>query len=170
MDKTIGRALGLFDLAFMRFAQLSLFVMMLSISADALGRYLFNSPLQGGFEFTSLYLMVIITFLGMPGAYAQGGLVRLGALDPILLRIPGRLSERLNAALGAAVFAFISWHAGHEALEKFIDRDTTFGVIQFPVYWSYVWVPLGCGLLALRMGYEIFMPQDRSAGHEGAEA
>lgn len=161
MDNIAARTLGLLDLVFMRIAQLSLFVMMLSIGADALGRYLFNSPLQGGFEFTSLYLMVILTFLAAPAAYAQGGLVRLGVLDPVLARIPGRLSERINAALGAGAFGFVAWHSGLEAIDKFVVRDTTFGVIQFPIYWSYVWVPLGCGLLALRLAYEVLHPQER---------
>lgn len=170
MGDPIARLLALFDTIFMRIAQISLFVMMLTISADALGRYLFNHPLQGGYEFNSLYLMVIITFLGTPAAYAQGGLVRLDALNSVLSRIPWQLSERLNAALGAAVFAFITWHSGLEAIEKFVSRDTTFGVIQFPIYWSFVWVPVGCGMLALRLSYETFYPQKRETVLEEAEA
>ncbi|WP_163849095.1 TRAP transporter small permease [Pseudooceanicola aestuarii] len=162
----MSRVLGIFDLVFMRIAQASLMVMMLSISADALGRYLFNQPLQGSFEFTSLYLMVIVTFLGMPAAYARGGLVRLDVLTAHLARIPWHLSERINTVLGAAVFGFIAWHAGLEAFEKFASRDTTFGVIQFPVYWSYVWVPVGCGVMALRLAYEVVFPTGSSQSHE----
>lgn len=154
----MNRLLHILELIFMRFAQLSLLIMMFSISADALGRYVFNRPLQGSFEFTSLYLMVIITFLAMPAAYATGGMVRLDVLKGPLSRIPWHLSERFNTFAGALVFGFVAWHAGHEAFEKFASRDTTFGVIQFPIYWSYVWVPLGCGLVALRLAYECIFP------------
>lgn len=154
----MNRLLHILELIFMRVAQLSLLIMMFSISADALGRYVFNRPLQGSFEFTSLYLMVIITFLAMPAAYATGGMVRLDVLKGPLSRIPWHLSERFNTFAGALVFGFVAWHAGHEAFEKFASRDTTFGVIQFPIYWSYVWVPLGCGLVALRLAYECIFP------------
>ncbi len=161
------RIIDLFDQIFVRIAQLSLLVMMLSISADALGRYAFNHPLQGSFEFNSLYLMVIITFLAMPASYATGGMVRLDILTGTLTKIPWHLSERINTFASAAVFGFIAWHSGHEAIEKFISRDTTFGVIQFPMYWSYVWVPLGCGLIAIRLTHELIFPV-RSAHLEEA--
>lgn len=165
MPSSLQRGLSLFDRLFMMIAQAAMCIMMLSISADALGRYLFNRPLQGSFEFTTLYLMVIVTFLGLPATYARGGHIRLDVLRPWLARIPGNPVERLNALLAAAVFGFLAWHSGGEAVGKFIDRDTTFGVIQFPLYWSYVWVPLGCGLLALRLAVEIVYPP---AEHEDA--
>lgn len=154
----MGRVLGFFDLIFMRAAQASLMAMMLGISVDAFGRYLFNKPLQGNFEFTSLYLMVIVTFLGMPACYSRGGMVRLDVFSGTLSRLPFSMSERINTLLAAAVFGFITWHTGHEAIDKFLSRDTTFGVIQFPLYWSYVWVPIGCGLLAARLIYETLFP------------
>lgn len=162
----MSRILHFFDLIFMRVAQLSLVIMMFSISADALGRYVFNRPLQGSFEFTSLYLMVIVTFLAMPATYATGGMVRLDILKGPLSRLPWHLSERFNTFAGALVFGFIAWHAGHEAYEKFASRDTMFGVIQFPVYWSYVWVPLGCGLMALRLAHECVFPVVRQVRFE----
>lgn len=165
----MSRIIDLFDLIFIRIAQLSLLVMMLSISGDALGRYVFNRPLQGSFEFTSLYLMVILTFLAMPASYSAGAMVRLDVFTAPLSRLPGHLSERINTFAGAAVFGFIAWHSGHEAIAKFISRDTTFGVIQFPLYWSYVWVPLGCGLMAVRLAYEFLFPVMR-AGHGGEAA
>lgn len=159
MPTVLEKGLSFFDRIFMAIAQLAIFTMMLSISADALGRYLFNRPLQGSFEFTTLYLMVILTFLGLPATYAGGGHIRLDVLRPLLQRIPGNPVERLNALIAASVFGFLAWHSGHEAVGKFVARDTSFGVIQFPLYWSYVWVPLGCGLLTLRLAVEIIYPR-----------
>jgi TRAP-type C4-dicarboxylate transport system permease small subunit len=45
----------------------------------------------------------------------------------------------------------VTYFTATEAIERFRNLDTTFGAIQFPIYWSYVWVPLGCGLLSLRL-------------------
>lgn len=154
----MNRTIDLLDLISMRIAQFSLLIMMLSISVDSLGRYAFNRPLQGSFEFTSLYLMVILTFLAMPGAYSAGAMVRLDVFAATLSKIPWHFSERINTFAGAAVFGFIAWHAGLEAIDKFVSKDTTFGVIQFPLYWSYVWVPLGCGLMAIRLAHEFVFP------------
>lgn len=159
MSKVLEDGLSVLDRVCMAVAQLAIFVMMLSISADALGRYFLNRPLQGSYEFTSLYLMVILTFLGLPATYARGGHIRLDVLRPLLARIPGRPVERLNALVAAFVFGFFAWYAGIEAIGKFVERDTSFGLIQFPLYWSYVWVPVGCALLALRLAVEVvFLP------------
>lgn len=166
MPKILENGLSALDRVCLAVAQFAIFVMMLSISVDALGRYFFNRPLQGSFEFTTLYLMVILTFLGMPATYAGGGHIRLDVLRPWLARIPGNPVERLNALIAACIFGFLAWHSGTEAVSKFIERDTTFGVIQFPLYWSYVWVPLGCGLLALRLAVEVVFPR---AEQEGAD-
>ncbi len=42
-----------------------LFAMMSVTAVDVFGRYLFNSPLQGGYEFTQL-LMLCVVFAGLP--------------------------------------------------------------------------------------------------------
>lgn len=167
MPKILEKGLSALERICLAVAQLAIFVMMLSITADALGRYLFNRPLQGSFEFTTLYLMVILTFLGLPATYASGGHIRLDVLRPWLMRIPGNPVERLNSLIGAAVFGFLAWYSGIEAFSKFIEKDTTFGVIQFPLYWSYVWVPVGCGLLALRLAAEVIFPSVEQQGVEG---
>lgn len=167
MPKILEKGLSALDRICLAVAQLAIFVMMLSITADALGRYFFNRPLQGSFEFTTLYLMVILTFLGLPATYASGGHIRLDVLRPWLMRIPGNPVERLNSLIAAGVFGFLAWYSGIEAISKFVERDATFGVIQFPLYWSYVWVPVGCGLLALRLAVEVIFPSVEQEGAEG---
>ena len=158
MPGYLARPLAAIDRLFLTVAQVALFAMMLSISTDAAGRYLFDRPLQGSYEVTSLYFMVMLGFLGMPAVHARGGHIRLDMLHRLLARVPWRLTERLNALLAGAVFAFFAWHTAGEALEKFVNRDTTFGAVQLPLYWSYVWVPAGCALLALRLLLEIVWP------------
>ena len=156
--KDVTRFLGLFEKLFMAMAIVSIFIMMLSISADALSRYLFGRPITGQYEFTQFYLLVILIFMALPRTYVSGGHIRLKLLDRYLRKIPFNLSERCNVALGAIVFGAIAYVSGLEAIEKFIHQDRLFGAVQFPMYWSYVWVPLGSGLMALRLIYETFVP------------
>ena len=148
----------IFEKIYMAMAMISIFIMMLSISADALSRYLLGSPITGQYEFTQLYLLVILVFMALPRTYVIGGHIRLKLLDGFRRKIPFNLSERCNAALGCIAFGAIAYISGIEAVEKFVNQDKLFGAVQFPIYWSYVWVPLGCGLMAVRLVYEIFAP------------
>lgn len=167
-QKKAPRFLALFEKLFMAVAMISIFVMMLSISADALGRYLFGSPITGQYEFTQFYLLVILVFMALPRTYVIGGHIRLNILDRYRRKIPFNLSERCNLALGGIVFGAIAYVSGLEAIDKFVHQDKLFGAVQFPIYWSYVWVPLGCGLMALRLIYEIFAPvQGQDSQQEG---
>ena len=167
--KDITRFLGFFEKLFMAMAIVSIFMMMLSISADALSRYLFGRPITGQYEFTQFYLLVILVFMALPHTYVSGGHIRLKLLDRYLRKIPFDLSERCNVALGAMAFGAMAYISGGEAIDKFIDQDRLFGAVQFPMYWSYVWVPLGSGLMALRLIYEMFVPAQRHGGQPEGE-
>ena len=157
------RILDLGDRVFTTLAILALVAMGISVCADAIGRYLFHSPLSGNYEFTSLYAMVVLAFMAMPGTYASGGHIRMEAFAPALRRIPWNASERLNIAFGFAAFGLLAWVSGQEAFHKFATRETTLGSIQFPMYWSYVWVPLGSAWLTARLVFEFFYPQEKPA-------
>ena len=164
----VTRILEQFEKLFMAVAMISMFVMMLSISADALSRYLFGSPITGQYEFTQFYLLVILVFMALPHTYGIGGHIRLKLLDGYRRRLPFNISERCNVMLAGIAFGAIAYISGLEAIDKFANQDRLFGAIQFPIYWSYVWVPLGSGLMALRLIYEIFVPgQRRESQREG---
>jgi TRAP-type C4-dicarboxylate transport system permease small subunit len=162
MPKWLSAVLGTLERVCIGISQLTLFTMMLAISVDALGRYLFGRPLQGGYEITSLYFMVILTFLGMPAIHGVGGHIRIDALMHLLNWVPLRIHERASALLAAAAFGFMAWHTGLEGVEKILVRETAMGAIQMPLYLSYVWVPIGCALLALRLAVEVGYPPDRA--------
>lgn len=159
----------IFEKFYMAMAMISIFIMMLSISADALSRYLFGSPITGQYEFTQLYLLVILVFMALPRTYGIGGHIRLKLLDGYRRKIPFNLSERCNALLAAIAFGAVAYVSGIEAVEKFVNQDKLFGAVQFPIYWSYVWVPLGCGLMTLRLAYEIFAPTPFSDSRQEGE-
>ena len=86
--KKVPRFLELFEKLYMAAAMISIFFMMLSISADALSRYLFGSPITGQYEFTQFYLLVILVFMALPRTYVIGGHIRLNLLDGYRRKIP----------------------------------------------------------------------------------
>ena len=65
--------------------------MMLLTSADALCRYLLNSPILGAYEITEKYLIVAMVFLGLSYAYRGGVFIRVTFLVD---RLPPRVRRR----------------------------------------------------------------------------
>ena len=150
-------------------AMISIFIMMISVSADAMSRYLLGNPITGQYEFTQYYLLVILVFMALPHTYMLDGHIRLRLLDRFLRKVPFDLSERINAILGAIAFGILAYVSLIEAVEKFVNQDKLFGAIQFPIYWSYVWVPLGSIFIALRLILEVFIPKPQQPDHIGGE-
>ncbi len=168
-NNVIERTLASVEKIFMAIAMLSIFIMMISISADAMSRYLLGSPITGQYEFTQYYLLVVLVFMAFARTYTLGGHIRIRLLDRILQKIPFDFSERINAVLGALAFGVLSYVSLMEAIGKFVSQDKLFGAIQFPMYWSYVWVPLGSALMTLRLTYDIFVPMPRLVEKDGGE-
>lgn len=160
------RIVTIFERGLLAIATLGLIGMMLSISFDALGRYLFNSPFRGNFELTSLYFMVILVFATLSHNYTQGVHVRLDIISGYLGQRFGKAYTRFVALICLPVFGYFAWHAGAEALDKIIDRETRMGAIPFPIYLSYVWVALGTLTLSLRFAMDLIAPED-PAGPRG---
>jgi len=128
------------------------FVMIVLITAvDVAMRYVFNAPLIWAFELISDYLMVAIFFLAI-GA-TQRFNQNIGV--DILVR---RLPERPRAALAAACLVLVLGYiglVGHAGWYVFADAwsngDVLAGAIAWPRWPALLLVPIGCGLLVLRL-------------------
>lgn len=140
-------------------AGISLVLMMLAISADAAGRYLFDSPVQGAYELTGLYLMVMAVFLLLSANQAGGHHVRLDAAAGWLRRKLGPAYDRILALIALAAFAPLGWTVTEEGVERLLAQDVTFGPIAFPLYLSYIWVPIGVLALLFRLTLDVVQPE-----------
>ena len=158
MRKATDRILSAIEIAGMSLALLTLFLIMISITADAFGRYFLHTPITGQYEFTALYLMVIMTFMGLSRTQALGGHIAISILSPVLSRLPFQLAARLTSLLCLIAFGLMTWLTGDEALSRIAARTTTFGAVQFPTYLSYCWVPIGVGILTLRLFHQVIWP------------
>jgi TRAP-type C4-dicarboxylate transport system permease small subunit len=101
--------------------------------------------------------------------YAKNVHVRLDIVSNLLKARMGRNYARMIALICLPVFAYFAWYAGHEALDKFIDRETRMGAIPFPIYLSYVWVALGAITLTLRFVLDIITPLDEALDPQEAQ-
>lgn len=102
---------------------------------DVVGRYLFNSPVPGAFEYVRV-LMGIVVFGALPLASARDEHLRAGMLDHF---VPPRLNlvrEPLVQLLSAGILAFIDWRLAAEALAKWHSREV-FSGLTLPL-----WLPI----------------------------
>lgn len=96
------------DLALGAAAAAVLFAMMAVTTVDVLGRYLFNSPLQGGYEFTQL-LMLALVFAGLPTVTRRSDHVSVGLFDKAFTGTIGVLRDVVISLIVAVAAAYLGW-------------------------------------------------------------
>ncbi|MCC7275303.1 MAG: TRAP transporter small permease [Alphaproteobacteria bacterium] len=124
---------------------------MLIVVADVVLRYVFNSPLAWAYDFVSLYLMVGIFFLVLSDSYMAGALVSVDLLQQLMPAAVRGPVDLLIAAVGFVVFALIAYVGGVEAVGSFLGDDVVAGAIAWPTWPGHAFVPVGAGLLAIRL-------------------
>lgn len=133
------------------------FVMMILITFDTAGRYLFNKPIQGTLEITELYLMIMVVFLTLSYSFKRGEHVRIDILYRHFSAKTKAAVDMISLLLLAVLFAIITYQGWLMTYEAWSQNQYTFGVISLPMVFSYIWVPLGSGTLTLRLLINFFV-------------
>ncbi|HYY61120.1 MAG TPA: TRAP transporter small permease [Burkholderiales bacterium] len=138
-----------------------LFAMMCLTFVDVVARYLFNSPIRGGFEMTELTLLVLI-FAGLPLVSHSDEHVTMDFIDRML---PPRAVDalvRLVHALVAAMFFFLTWQMLIKAGRISSYGDTT-DVLRIAVGPFVYFMAAMIALTALVHVFKVFVPGTRHA-------
>lgn len=139
------------DTALMSVGAVLMLAMMLLVVADVALRYLFNAPLAWSYEVISSYLMPGVFFLAVSHALKVHAHV---AVDLLHHRMGRRLRFAVHAVLGmlaAPVFAFAAVVAAQRTWAEFAAGDVSTSGLGVPSWSVSVLLPLGFGLLALRL-------------------
>lgn len=155
-------------------AQAAIFIMMFLITADAVSRYLFHQSIIGVYEFTERYLMISAVFLSMSYVMKLDGHIKL---DLFIDRLPKKVSSVFNLLfllLGAAFVFCIGYQGMIMTYDAWVNNITGTGLIPWPVWLSYIWVPIGAYLFTLRLLLQFieiffreFTEQEKSIKQEG---
>lgn len=134
-----------------------LVLIMFFVSADVFGRYFFNAPIGIQFELTQNHLLVMATVLAYSWGVREGAHMRV---EFILDSSPDWVQRLVIAASSAAIaiiFGVVTYYSAIDVVEAWRNNEMTIGVIDWPVVWSHIWIPLGAGVLTLRQISMIFM-------------
>jgi TRAP-type C4-dicarboxylate transport system permease small subunit len=160
--RTAERLLDAIEKALGAIAAIALVVMMLLITIDSSGRYLFNRPLEGTQECVEIYLMIAVVFFGFAGLQAVDGNV---SVELLYRRLPAKVQrglQMLYLALAAIVVALMTWRAFDQAWINFVrDRVVAtpfpFTDEPMPVGPSWALATIGLGLLWCRLMLQFVM-------------
>lgn len=143
------------DRLFSLFSCIGVFTLMLLISADVIGRYMFNAPIEGVYEIIELYLMTAIVFLGFGLLQRTDGHVRIILIFELL---PNPVKRWLDAAfmfIALMVFGVATVAASYLALDHFMAGRMEGGVVELPLGPSWLIVVLGLGFFCLRLAVQL---------------
>lgn len=133
----------------------SLVLIAVMINADILSRFAFKVPLVFQFEAVEFYLMPAVATLSLARVMREGGHLSLEIVHP---EVFGRAWPAVRAVMLLAAITFIAaltFKSGQFALKAFVRDEVYFGFIDWPLGWAYLSVPLGCGMLMLRLLFEL---------------
>ncbi len=122
---------------------------MISVTADMIGRAVFNTPLAGGIEISVLFMIGLI-FLGMPSAQKQGLHFKIEFLVNSLRGVPLLMLQVVNYLFCIFVAGTLAYFSGKLAIRSFHSGEASYGTIAFPVWPSRILISVGLTFLALQ--------------------
>ena len=124
-----------------------LIAMMLLTTADVAGRYLFNSPILGGFEVTE-FTMVCLVFCSLAYTQSKKAHVAVDILANLLPPKGQRFIDIINYLISFLILALITWKSIERGFEVMANKESS-AILQIPVYPFMFLVALGSAALCL---------------------
>lgn len=154
-DKT-EKGFSLIEGVFFLLAKGALFVMMISITATTVGRYLFDSPIPGTFEFVEVYLMVAIVFLSASWIQGVGANVSVTAFSRDFPPLARRFALVIGLGMTLFFLAIINQGVTGVAWDRYTSMATTTGSLNWPTFVSWTMASIGLAILKVRICFQIF--------------
>jgi len=130
--------------------------MMVHISADVAGRYLFNSPIPLTIEIVSNYYMVALVFLPLASTELRDQHIYVEIIYERLGKQGQRIVLAFVHAVSAVAFATTAVRTWGAALRSWSVGEYTMGAYSIIVWPSRFIVPIGCALLTLVLLAKLF--------------
>lgn len=146
-------------------ASLCMLFMMLVVALDVVMRYLFRAPLGWGYDLVANFLMVGATFLAVSETFRRGGHVAVNLFQNMMRPNVRRWVDAASALMVIPVLLAMVV-TGWQSTARAVARDETIpGIVPWPMWASYILVPIGAGLLMLRMGAHLADLLSGGKGH-----
>lgn len=138
-------------------------VMMLHVTADVIGRYVFNAPLPGTIVVVGHYYMIIVVFVALGVAEEKRAHISVEFLTDLLPNRAQIWVVVFGGLVTLAVFSLLAYSGYIQAVKKTksgasMEQGSDLIAI-WPSYWA---IPTGAGLIALIAAYKIVVVLTKS--------
>lgn len=116
-------------------------LMALNTIANVIGRFVLQSSIYFTEEVNSI-LIVLITFAGISYAARHGRHIRMSAIFDMLPPRGRRIAMVVIAVITAIFMLGLAWYSAGYVITQ-AGRGRLLPALQIPVWWMYVWVPVG---------------------------
>ncbi|HEX2966010.1 MAG TPA: TRAP transporter small permease [Syntrophorhabdaceae bacterium] len=143
-----------------------LFIMMMFIAVDVVGRYLFNKPIPGSIDFVTV-MMVLLVFPAFGYLTSQDGHVRTDILFESLKTRWKGIFDIVNSLFSLLLIVCITWQLGLRAwtiIKNPPGISTSY--FQWPHLPFIILAAIGMGLMALEMFIWLFHSINKARGAE----
>jgi TRAP-type C4-dicarboxylate transport system permease small subunit len=134
-------------------AMASVFMMVCLTTIDSGGRYLFNQPIQGAYEITEKYLMVVSVFFALCYGYHKGCNIRVTFLVHHLPRRLKLVVDYIVQILSIVYGLLLLVSTFRYALRGI--HDSLINVYGIPLGPAYMVLPVGLFMLTLWLLYDV---------------
>lgn len=152
----IGRSLSFLAKSSSLIGAICVILMMLHVTADVAGRYLFNTPVPGTIVVVANYYMVIVVFLALGVAEEKRAHISVEFVTDLMPQRAQTGFSLFSGILTVGIIIVLMISGWTEAVKKTnIGATMEQGSQRIEIWQSYWLVPLGAALMALIAGYRV---------------
>jgi len=129
----------------------SVLLMALNVVANVVGRYVFQSSLFFSEELNRI-LIVMITFAGVGYAARHGRHIRMSAIYDALPFLGRKILMVVICIVTALAMFALCW-LSVRYITSVAQSGRVLPALQIPVWWIYVWVPVGFGVTGIQYAF-----------------
>jgi TRAP-type C4-dicarboxylate transport system permease small subunit len=154
----IGRILSFLAKSASLIGAICVVLMMLHVTADVIGRYVFNAPLPGTIVMVANYYMIIVVFIAIGVAEERRAHISVEFLTDLMPEPVRNGLSGFSGLLTVAVVGVLMVGGWTEAMKK-TNAGATMeqGSRMIEVWQSYWLVPLGAALMAAVAAYRVIV-------------
>lgn len=152
----LRRAMNALDGTLLIVGCLMLFALMMVVVADVAMRYFANAPLSWSYQIISDYLMPGLFFFAVGDTLRANAHVAVDIVHNYVGRRTRYVLEAIGSVLASPVFFYCAWVSALKTLDDFRSGAESTSGLALPTWTISLMLPLGFGLLALRLALNAF--------------
>lgn len=151
------RFIDYIDKLFMTLSICCLSLIMVIVAIDGLLRQFFDSPITGAYVLVENYLMVAMIFPALGYTWAQKGHISITFIQGKLSTALQNITYLIIIIISLFFMGLIAYTGFEKTLVAFSGSHITSGLVRWPLWIAYIWVPLGSSIFCLRLIIEFVL-------------